>query len=298
MDRSKLLVALKDVFLEIIREPDIQGEIQNLLGEQCSTSHCNTANDGANFANSHLGSLIASVNNHNTSAVLDKIETIISMLDSLEKKIPNDESKLANDIVCAIEYKIYEIQNGEVEKIKNICQKLEQDKLSLKNEIELLTKEKNILEKNCSETQKRFEPFSELFNVWEELNQLDDYSKSYLGSLCGSFDLYACLSLGRDSGKLNQLWQFIKENALGVEKEPTCVVILNDYFEFCIKVANSHKSNEDQYSFFDIELGSDYDFEKCIKTSNSKQVGVVKRLVSKGVKIRDKIVYQAIVEIG
>ena len=73
---------------------------------------------------------------------------------------------------------------------------------------------------------------------------------------------------------------------------------LNRYFEFCLKVANTSKSEHEKYVIFDIELESEFDMDTCIRTVDSKQVGKIKDIVVKSVKVGKYIKFKAIVRVG
>lgn len=139
----------------------------------------------------------------------------------------------------------------------------------------------------------------EIISIWNELKQLNIEDRQYINELAGGDSLLSILSLGRDEGKIEQLWFFLRDIAVKENVSGGEVSILNDYFEFCIKVYNSTKNNEEEkYVCSQVSTGDDFDVDKTIKTADSRQIGTIKEVIVKGYIYKKRIKYKTIVRVG
>ena len=236
-------------------------------------------------------------------------EEIINVI--LEKKM-----KLFLDEQRLFEQRIENLLNGEYERIRTIL--LEKETSQTKEEVEFL-KKKNIeiiqqyntikyeLEQTEEENRRlcdkideikvKLVPFEKQMKMWNELEMLTMEKQDYITQLCGNFNIDACLSLGRDVRKIEQLWYYLRDEISKVDTDKKEIAILNHYFEYCLKIANSSRDVADHYVFFEIEIGSEFDKELCIRSLKSKQIGFISNVLSRCVKIGDKVVYKAIVQV-
>lgn len=162
---------------------------------------------------------------------------------------------------------------------------------NLKNE------NKNLEEKYRIEISK-YAIFEEALEVWNCINTLNYTNRGYTENLCGSLDILAILSLGRDDGKIEQLWLYLRDMAVKGDIEKIEVSKLSSYFEFCLKVANTTKAENEKYIMLDVEPESEFNMDTCIKTSDSRQIGKIKDIIVKCVTVGKNIKYKAIVRVG
>lgn len=158
-------------------------------------------------------------------------------------------------------------------------------------------KEKEEWMKEEQRKSEQFQVAQEGVQLWEHRKLLSDSSRNYICQLCGSDEFYAFVSLGRDETKIAQLWSYVKEKAVQYEEHEQEVTILNDFFEFCIQVANEINASEERYSFYEPNIDDAYHMESCIKTCNSRQIGNIKKIIVRGVKQKDQIKFKSIVQI-
>ena len=160
----------------------------------------------------------------------------------------------------------------------------------------MITENKNIEEK-CRIEISKYSIFEESLEVWNCINALSYENRVYIESLCGGSDVLAILSLGRDDNRIEQLWLYLRDMAVKDDAEKIEVSKLNSYFEFCLKVANSTRLENEKYIMSDIELGSEFNMDTCIRTADSKQLGKIMEIMVRSVKIGKKIKYKAIVRV-
>lgn len=232
---------------------------------------------------------------------IDEISFLIKNLKdsgNLDKTIP--QKKLETDKTTAVHFpwarkESYEditTLEKENKRLKIQLNNMAEEKRSIENANEGLKNKINSIEK-------RYQDYAEIVTIWENLNTLSDNAKNYITSLCGSFNLYSCISLGRDEGKIGQLWDYLKNQALAlkIDEDNSDIEKLDQYFGFCLKVANSITTSQSLFVRFEMPAGTNYDMEKCIKTVVSKQLGLIKKTIIKGVKKSEKVIYKSIVEV-
>ena len=282
MDKMELENAIKNIFIQCLNESDILEAVKNKLnytGNVC-------AYEGNQIQHSHV-CLNENVNAINT-VLIEKIDKILNnqkMIEDLIKLGSNKETKREDEILA---------------KLKK-CQD-QNDNLAVENEglkkenARLITENKNIEEK-CRIEISKYSIFEESLEVWNCINALSYENRVYIESLCGGSDVLAILSLGRDDNRIEQLWLYLRDMAVKDDAEKIEVSKLNSYFEFCLKVANSTRLENEKYIMSDIELGSEFNMDTCIRTADSKQLGKIMEIMVRSVKLGKKIKYKAIVRV-
>lgn len=158
-----------------------------------------------------------------------------------------------------------------------------------------LQEKKKIQSENTS-LKKQYAIFERPLEIWSGIERLNSENIEYLGKLCGSANVMSILSLGRDEGKVEQLWSYIKDLAMKGNQDMEQIDILATYFEFCIELLNECKA--EKYSIFEIAPGSEFNIDFCIRAANSKQIGVVTKTIVKGMRKGDRILFKTIVSVG
>lgn len=233
----------------------------------------------------------------------------------ISKENQVQQSSLLKENNIIINQKLEEILNGQktienllnssiVEKDEEKLQKYKKENNELYSKNQVLENEKNqLIDKikyveNVYKTEiSKYSIFKESLKIYTDVNSLNCENKYYMESLCGSLDVWAILSLGRDDGKIDQLWHYLRDLAIKKDSDKSEVSKLNNYFEFCLKVANSTKVENERYVSLNIDLGSEFNIETCIRTEDSKQIGRVRNLLVNGVNVGKNIKYQAIVRV-
>ncbi len=259
MDYSEIDMALKTIMIHYLHDSEIQSVIKNIM------------------------------NRVSDDIVYDKESQLLTSV--AEKEL--------------IEYKEliqrYQERNRLLDE-ENKCLKsfLEENKreiaqLNLKNES--LFKEKENILNRLNENEKKYFVLSEQYEIWNKMELLNTENKEYLKKLCGSYRVMPIISLGRDEGKIYQLWTYIRDIAVKGIQSNDQIDILSNFFEYCIELSNSCNNHEEKYERFEIEKGNDFDTEMCIRTAHSKQIGKVSDTLVKGIRKENKIIFKPIVNV-
>ena len=154
-------------------------------------------------------------------------------------------------------------------------------------------------EQKIKSLQDKYSTSEEIIGVWDDLNKLNTENRQYINSLAGGDNLLSIISLGRDEGKIGQLWLFLRDIAIKDDSSQYEISILNRYFEFCINVYNLTKDNEEEkYICYEASIGDEFEGDEMIKTVDSRQIGVIKEVVVKGYIYKDQIKYKTIVKVS
>ncbi len=283
MDKMELENAIKNIFTQCLNEPDILEIIKaklNNADETCAYEKkqtqqpCISINESSNAANTIL---------------IEKIDEVLKYQKEIKVLIKpqvNKETEPIDELL--IKLKNYQDENS------NLI--IENENLKKEN-LNLINENKNIKEK-CKIEISKYSIFAEASEIWDCINTLNYTNREYIESLCGSLDILAILSLGRDDGKIEQLWSYLRDIAVKGDTEKIEVSKLNRYFEFCLKVANVAKPENEKYVVLDIEPESEFDMDTCIRTTDSRQIGIIRDILVRSVKTGKNIKYKAIVRVG
>lgn len=274
MNLEELDRAFRSVLLQYMYDPEIIGVIKNNINTEKNIEN-SIEKTGAN-------SVIQS--NTNPEILMDKIDRILESQQQLENFV---KSNLQNNA----DQKENDLKNVNAEQVKEI--------LKLRNEKEELIKQNDSIrqenQKNISLVS-QYSMFDKQLNIWNSMQLLNDENKDYIEKLCGSFRLMSILSLGRDEGKVEQLWLNLKDLAVNKKQDDKQINILGGYFEFCIEVLSECKEGE-EYCMFDITPGEEFDVNVGIRTIYSSQIGNVSKTIVRGVKEGENIIYKPIVSV-
>lgn len=278
MDKMELENAIKSIFMQCLNEPDILKAVKdklNYAGNACAYEEVQhpyvCLNENVNVIDTVL---------------TEKIDKILNNQKMIEKLIKLGSNKETEKEISA-KLKNYQDQNNNLA-VENEGLKEENNRLRTEN--------KNIKETYRIEISK-YSIFEESLEVWKCINALNDENREYIERLCGGSDVLAILSLGRDENRIEQLWSYLRDMAVKNDVEKIEVSKLNSYFEFCLKVANSTRLENEKYVMLDIELGSEFNIDICIRTTDSKQLGKITEIMVRGVIIGKNIKYKAIVRV-
>lgn len=285
MDKIELENAIKSIFLQCLNEPDIAKTIGAKL---------NYASEAWTREGNQAQQLQGYLNEIHTKIdkILESQERIEDLFKSEIVRETRNENKLSDRLRDARRENGLRIGNISERNEKNIDQYKEKLEYC-QRQIEELSAENGRLKSDNAE----YSVFKESLDVWKCINSLNYYNREYIESLCGGSDVLAILSLGRDDGKIEQLWTYLRDVAVKGGTDKTEILKLNRYFEFCLKVANSTKTENEKYVILDIEPGSEFDIDTCIKTTDSKQIGYIKDIVVRSVKMGEIKKYKAIVRV-
>ena len=214
-------------------------------------------------------------NNSNYSEISEGLHRVQKQIDSLRETI-NDKNQ---------------------QEFKDLQEKLNQQTVQLENfqrENERTKEAYFQLKSKMSE----YADFNEFVIVKNCIDSLNETNRNYIKALCNGSNLLAFVSLGREESKINQLWHCLKDIAVKANADENEIKNLNTYFEFCIRVFNSVRPEQEQYLVREIELGSALDLNVCIKTADSKQIGNVQSVLTKCILSANGVVFKAIVKIG
>lgn len=274
--------AIKSIFVQCLNEPDIMETIKNKLNYSSHTRACEEKQP------QRPHDCLNENNNVISSVIIEKVNEILEIQKRIEDWIGTGNKKEADreDKISA------ELKNCQ-EQIDSLIIENE----SLKKENDKLKTENKDLEEKCSMEISKYAVFEEPLEVWNCINTLNDDNREYIGRLCGSFNILALLSLGRDDGKIEQLWFYLRDMSVKGVMDKIEVSKLNRYFEFCLKVANSTKPENERYIVSDIEPESEFNMGICIRTADSRQIGKIKDIIVRSVRVGENIKYKAVVSV-
>lgn len=275
-DINSLLICLA---LKIMDEPDVQDKIKRVSASESKQKF--------------LPSFIPDKVERSAARSIEPGQTLKQL-----REVQNKIEELINSKSELLEKVIRESLQSQSSTFGDDNNRLTKENKELLKNNQNLKEEKDKVQAQLDELERKYKHFDAFQVIWDKLNRLDEDTRSYIGNLCGSFSLLSCISLGRDFGKLTQLWQYLKDIAVGATDEDQRVDIIGSYFELCIQMADSCSGESTKYSMYGAEINSEFDREKCIKTANSKQIGTVKRVLVRGVLKNDNIEFKSIVEIG
>lgn len=293
MDKLELENAIMSIFLQCLNEPEIleimKGKLSSIDG---SFDHQENLIQKPYIYTDDNSTLI-------NMYVIPKLDEILTKQKSIEEYIKAGTYKETKFRKLEDTKKGYglPIRSENESKYKVLLEDSQFSNERLKGEKEELSAKYESLKDELKIEKSKYSIFEEILEVWNCINSLNDDNREYIDSLCGSAQLLAVLSLGRDDGKIEQLWLYLRDTAIKGGIERAEVLKLNRYFEFCLKVGNSIKPESEKYVISDIELGSEFDIDMCIRTSDSKQIGYVREVVVKQVKIGRNIKFKAIVKV-
>ncbi|MDY3778899.1 MAG: hypothetical protein SOZ77_01810 [Candidatus Limousia pullorum] len=274
LDKLGLEDAILSAFLKCLDYPETMDKIQTIVNN--SENQIQQSQNYLNATNHSSNELTVKVNK-----ILDNQNIIIDFI----RQIPVEETKK--------EEKPSDELKKQVDKLNSENKRLLDDNNNLKtiNEELIAAKEKH--EREIS----KYSVFEDLAEIWECINSMSCDNKEYIERLCGSLDILAVLSLGRDEDKIEQLWSYLREVAVKYDAQKKEISELNRYFEFCLNTANSIKSEKEKYIICDIESGVEFETENYIKTADSKQIGTIGEVLVRSVKKGETIIFKAIVRV-
>ncbi len=263
-------------------------------------------------------------NNSNYSEISEGLHRVQKQIDSLRETINDKNQQEFKDLQEKLNQQTVQLENfqRENERIKEDYRKLSADHQSKMLECDNLNqKNKNLQEKLNQQTvqlenfqrenertkeayfqlkskMSEYADFNEFVIVKNCIDSLNETNRNYIKALCNGSNLLAFVSLGREESKINQLWHCLKDIAVKANADENEIKNLNTYFEFCIRVFNSVRPEQEQYLVREIELGSALDLNVCIKTADSKQIGNVQSVLTKCILSANGVVFKAIVKIG
>lgn len=282
MDKMELENTIKNIFTQCLNEPDILEIIKTKL---------NNADETCAYEENQTQQPRISINessNATNTVLIEKIDEVLKYQKEIKVLIKpqvNKETEPIDELL--IKLKNYQEKNS------NLI--IENENLKKEN-LNLINENKNIKEK-CKIEISKYSIFAETLKVWNDINTLNYTNREYIENLCGSLDILAILSLGRDDGRIEQLWLYLRDIAVKGDTEKIEVSKLNRYFEFCLKVANVSKPENEKYVVLDIEPESEFDMDTCIRTADSRQIGRIRDILVRSVKTGKNIKYKAIVRV-
>lgn len=278
MDRQ-MEHAVKSIFLECIKDPQIMESLKDGL-----------SGDG------DAGGIIRTSGNDRFIQIGDKLDQLLKKQNDMMLLLESGGNQGNDKAIPFFSKRVGKDQNDEIVSLKKDYENLERTVKELRMELEKEITEKEAWKKEEQRRLEKIQAAREGLEIWEKVKLLSKDSKRYIYQLCGSDEFYALVSLGRDGQKIAQLWNYLRDQAVLYEEHEQDVKIINDFFEFCIHVANEINEKEDRYSFYETDIGGVYDMESCIKTCNSRQIGNIARIIVRGVKQKEKIKFKSIVQ--
>ena len=241
---------------------------------------------------------------------IELLRSQIEQKDSLSADLNQQNQNLQKE--SADQKKQIELLRSQIEQKGRLSADLNQENQNLqkesadqKKQIELLRSEITQKDNEYHQLSDAYESkiseyadLEEFLTIKKCISSLNYINKNYIKNLCGGSDILALVSLGRSDNRISQLWQYLKDTAIRPDSDIHEIENLNAYFEFCIKVSNSAKPQNEWYVIHEPELGSDMDSSTCIRSGNSTQIGTVCSVLTKCVTRKNDVIFKAIVKIG
>ena len=224
------------------------------------------------------------------NSIIGKIDEILNSQQRIEKLIQSVSQNNCSGNKTEVNFENTKADESEISKLKSECEDLIARNQLLKNENLKIKEENNSLKRQYS-------VFDKQIKILDSIKLLNDENKEYLEKLCGSVSAMSILSLGRETGKVEQLWYYLRDLVVKGKQTAEQIGILAKYFEFCIDLSNECKVNEEKYCMFDVEPGNEFDMDMCIRSAGSKQIGTVSETIVRGIKVGEKVRFQAIVSV-
>lgn len=232
----------------------------------------------------------------------DLVDRITSLINDLDRnRVKSDvrmasDSNFQNSVNCSASLRS-ESLNGQCTRSEML--RTENENL-LKNELDKFKNKYEQLEKEHEIIRDRFRCFNEFIEIYEQIIKLEGKHKEYLQKLCKTINVNSILSLGSNENKINQLHDYVQVLAVSnSETEQKNLEILVQYMDFCINFSNSLKDDANEKILKIIpDVGELYDSRKYIKTSSSKQIGVVSKVIMPSYSCNGKVKYQSVVEVS
>ena len=293
--------SIKYIFVQCINDPEILKIMKEKLSdlEKLQNNQMEQIKEREDIKNYNNECVVS-------KEVIKKIDLLLDKQKGIEEYIRNSSSKKDEDLTDklekekekhAVEFEELKKKCGEeIENYKGLLETFKKENLLLQEENKNLLSANNSMEERTEELKSRYSICEEMLDVWNCVSSLNHDNRDYIEKLCGGTDILAIVSLGRDENKIGQLWSYLRDLAVRYNDEKE-ISIMNRYFEFCIKVCNSTKLDSEKYVIADVEVGSEFDMNQSIRTSNSRQIGNVKAVVVKGVFIGDNIKFKSIVKV-
>lgn len=293
--------SIKYIFVQCINDPEILKIMKEKLSdlEKLQNNQMEQTKEREDIKNYNNECVVS-------KEVIKKIDLLLDKQKEIEEYIRNSSSKENEDLTDklekekekhAVEFEELKKKCGEeIENYKGLLETFQKENLLFQEENKNLLSANNSMEERTEELKSRYSICEEMLDVWNCVSSLNHDNRDYIEKLCGGTDILAIVSLGRDENKIGQLWSYLRDLAVRYNDEKE-ISIMNRYFEFCIKVCNSTKFDSEKYVIADVEVGSEFDMNQSIRTSNSRQIGNVKAVVVKGVFIGDNIKFKSIVKV-
>lgn len=289
---GKLEEATKNYFLQCINEPTIIAEVRKtVLGIVDNDSlETESTPEVASAA-------IRILKQDDVQKLENRIDTVIESQKEFECTIKELLSQEYGKLVALIEEKEEKKTKEEILRLEIQKEELMKKYMEVHQMVDSISKENTSLNEQIEVVKSQVSPFKKHIEMWNTMETLNEETKEYIRQLCGGYSIEACMSLGRDDRKIEQLWSFLRDEILKTDSDNNDKKVLGSYFEYCLQIANSTRTNTSPYYFYDLEEGNDFNKELCIRTPDSKQIGQIKRVLMRCVKVGETVVYKAIVKV-
>ncbi len=297
MNFEELDRALKSVLLQYMCDPEVIGIIKNNVNTENVIANSVEKTDANNKMqeNANSGKLISKIDE-----ILKGQQRIESLIKSFSQNKGNGNLKSDNECKKALIAK-YKNKNqlleAENSKLTSENEELKRKETQLVSQIDALETKKDKIQGEYASLESQYSVFDKQLKIWNSIKSLNDENKEYLKKLCGSERAMSILSLGRDEGKVDQLWSYLRDLVVKGNQVADQIEILAGYFEFCIDLSNACKDDEEKYCIFDIKPGNEFNMDMCIRSADSKQIGNVSRTIVRGIKEGERVRFKAIVSV-
>lgn len=184
-----------------------------------------------------------------------------------ENEKVNDEKEKAEKKLAECEKNLNEA-NKAIADIKNKAGEVID---SMKREIDEARKQRETLDYFTA-------GYGEIDRMYKMYQQLDEDIRGELAGIFGSADTpiqFFCGAL--QENHLDNFWEYIRDKINSGRIDNDTEGMLNNLFDFCFDMVNGSQSKP-MYKRLQVQAGFDFDNSYMIKTSDSSQLGVIKKV--------------------
>ena len=233
------------------KNKDLQTDIENLRSE----------NSGLKQNQEVLQNNLEAVNNKQKE-LEQKNRDLVAEKDGIKAEKEKTEKKLAE---CE---KNLNKANNTIVDIKNKAGEVID---SMKREIDEARKQRETLDYFTA-------GYGEIDRMYKMYQQLDEDIRGELAGIFGSADTpiqFFCGAL--QENHLDNFWEYIRDKINSGRIDNDTEGMLNNLFDFCFDMVNGSQSKP-MYKRLQVQAGFDFDNSYMIKTSDSSQLGVIKKV--------------------
>lgn len=290
-----IFVKMKEIMIELLKNEEIQQEIADIARIKNGCMENTSDTDKKRIAELEEENKRLKESNEKLKEESDELRREKEELKKESNAFREEKEDLSNKNNMLNQRKI-ELEK-EKEDLENKNRQLRKENASQLQELE--SKQNELTEYISCEQEllSKIQPVEKAAELWQELMQIDEVDLSFLDRLSGDRNIFAYIAVGSDYSRIKQLWGYVRNKA---QKDEDELVIkgLSDYFDMCVEIYNTTNNREDKLEKENVVIGSEFNSEIHIKTSQSSLSGYITKILVNGYRDRDgKVAFQPVVRV-